>query len=146
MALSKGRIRLSGSSVCRQVWLLQAGDSFGELALLQEEARRTTTVSARGGVELLAIPKESYLKAVSGTDKERLLWKRIPFLTDCPPFFSLSKSQLYTLSYISRSVTYPRGCVHFPVHRFHHPFKGSRKEVGAGPFWRGRAARWIPCR
>jgi CRP-like cAMP-binding protein len=45
--------------------LLQAGDSFGEIALLRD-VPRTATVTAVSAVELLVIGRESFLSAVTG--------------------------------------------------------------------------------
>ena len=69
--LRSGQVTVAhGDEVIRT---LGPGDWFGELALLDPEARRTATVTADGPVEVVTIDRTTFLTALLGAASSRTL-------------------------------------------------------------------------
>lgn len=80
-----------------EVGTLNAGDSFGELALISERPR-AASVRAKEHTCLLVLRKDHF-KNILGALSEKRLMSKVRFLQSLPYFFNWSKSVLVKLAY-----------------------------------------------
>ena len=70
------------------VALLQEGDGFGELALLQEQAERRATVTCSENCEFVVLHKRHY-DSILRSENHRDLQEKVAFLRKVPVFCML---------------------------------------------------------
>ena len=88
------------SGIVHRLAILQVGDFFGEIALLQEVGR-TATVRARGEVEVLSLDRETFITLVESSSfgAEAVLEqvRNAAFLRTVPVFQTLGADQMRSL-------------------------------------------------
>ena len=89
-----------------EVGQLEAGGSFGELALLQSQPRAATIIALEA-TEFMTISKQDYLTLLKAADEERL-WQKVDFLSHVPVFQMSPKSILISLAYTFKEHHYPK--------------------------------------
>lgn len=89
---------------------LYGGDSFGELALLQEGNRRAASIVARDDCEFLTIGREDYngiLRDVS----ESYFAEQVSFLKELTLFKGVASATVQSVAYVLSMRDYPRNTV-----------------------------------
>ncbi|CAD8097040.1 unnamed protein product [Paramecium sonneborni] len=82
----------------KEVNVLKAGNSFGELALLNDNAKRTATIIAKEDC-MLAVMEKHHFKAILGAQEQQKVQDRISFLCSFPFLQSWSFREIKTISY-----------------------------------------------
>ncbi|CAD8172121.1 unnamed protein product [Paramecium octaurelia] len=82
----------------KEVNILKAGNSFGELALLNDNAKRTATIIAKEDC-MLAVMEKHHFKAILGAQEQQKVQDRIAFLCSFPFLQSWSFREIKTFSY-----------------------------------------------
>ena len=93
-----------------KVATLYNGDSFGELALLQEGSVRSATVQAETDVEFLVISRDDYNRILGAVSEEQLAVK-IKFLHGLPAFAGVPASMIRSAAYVLTTREYVRNAV-----------------------------------
>ncbi|KAI9199622.1 uncharacterized protein BJ171DRAFT_205291 [Polychytrium aggregatum] len=96
------RKQIEGQSILLNV--LKTGDSFGELALLQN-VRRSATVITLMDTELLRVNKDDFLEVLR-TESEKDLHEKVELLQSIPLFQMLSRAAIIHLAATSQSRDY----------------------------------------
>ena len=105
-------IKAGAAEAEERVATLYNGDSFGELALLQEGSVRSATVRAETDVEFLTISREDYNRILGAVTEEQLA-EKINFLHALPAFAGVPMSMIRSAAYVLTTREYKRGAVVF---------------------------------
>ncbi|CAD8147584.1 unnamed protein product [Paramecium pentaurelia] len=82
----------------KEVNILKAGNSFGELALLNDNAKRTATIIAKEDC-MFAVMEKHHFKTILGAQEQQKVQDRISFLCSFPFLQSWSFREIKTISY-----------------------------------------------
>lgn len=105
-------IKAGDAEAEERVATLYNGDSFGELALLQEGSVRSATVRAETGVEFLTISRADYNRILGAVTEEQLA-EKINFLHALPAFAGVPMSMIRSAAYVLSTREYARNAVVF---------------------------------
>lgn len=90
----------------KEVLRLKAGKTFGEIALMRENQKRTATIVAIEDTTVILIDRKSFTKYIM-RKTDTSLSKMIEFYEDCPMFKKLPKKSLIKLASSSEIKTFP---------------------------------------
>ena len=93
-----------------EVGQLSAGDSFGELALMEEGSTRAATIKTVMPTEFLVVTKEDYDRILKSLKSDELE-EKVEFLKNVHLFRDVGDKELQSIAYVLHSKTYQRGQV-----------------------------------
>lgn len=88
------------------------GDSFGELALMQEGNTRGATIVAKDDCEFLTLGREDY-GAILRTQSEKSISEKVAHLRATPMFRHVEHDTVQSMAYVLSARTYPRNALVF---------------------------------
>lgn len=88
------------------------GDSFGELALMQEGNTRGATIVAKEDCEFLTLGREDY-GAILRTQSEKSISEKVAHLRSTPMFRHVEHDTVQSMAYVLTARTYPRNALVF---------------------------------
>ena len=103
-------IRDPHTNANNRVATLYTGDSFGELALLEEGNVRAAGIVAREDSEFLTLGRELY-NEILRTESQKSIKAKIDFMSALPLFSEVPSSMKQSLAYVLHEKDYPRNAV-----------------------------------
>lgn len=104
------RIQDAQTGEDHEVAVLRNGDSFGELALMQEGNLRAATINAKDDSEFLTIFRDDYNR-ILGAVSEHELADKVNLLRRLPAFRNVPLSMVRSVAYVMSTRDYPRNAL-----------------------------------
>lgn len=104
------RIQDAQTGEDHEVAVLRNGDSFGELALMQEGNLRAATITAKDDSEFLTIFRDDYNR-ILGAVSEHELADKVNLLRRLPAFRNVPLSMVRSVAYVMSTRDYPRNAL-----------------------------------
>jgi CRP-like cAMP-binding protein len=98
------------TNVNNHIATLYTGDSFGELALLEEGNVRAAGIVARENSEFLTLGREQY-NEILRTESQYSINTKIKFMSELPLLSEVPRSMKQSLAYVLHEKDYPRNAV-----------------------------------